>query len=339
MVIRVLGCIIALQIGSKMATASSISTERFLDVGCESQQYPSPIEGYELKPVVPLEEAVRPLESLISDIQTNVWTATGNTLQEEDGLLPNERAAIYLYTMNCIYRELNTALRSEERDKLVPYFSYLKLFLTALWKLPDFQDTVWRGVKENLTDQYPPGKQFSWWGLSSCTSSLSILQKDTFLGDKGKRTLFNIQCFNGKKIDKHSRYPGESEILLLPCSRFEVKGAVIEGPDLSIIHIKQIDPPVILIKPPFEGIISPSNSKPHTIQIMTDTSNQLKGHLGDKSSKITTSEPKTTLDLNVLKKKLRLTIQKTNSFELSLKIRVNDKYLLYYQEECCPCSR
>ncbi|CAF1006607.1 unnamed protein product [Didymodactylos carnosus] len=145
-----------------MAQGGYIPTERFLDVNYEPQQRLSPIQGYELKPLVSLEEAVRPLESLISNIQGFVWTATGNSPQEKDGLLPNERAAIYLYTMECLYRQLNAALRSEDRQTLIPYFSYLKLFLTALWKLPDVQDTVWRGMKGNLTDQYPQGKQFAW---------------------------------------------------------------------------------------------------------------------------------------------------------------------------------
>ncbi len=33
-----------------------------------------------------------------------------------------------------MYRQLNAALRSEDRKQLVAYFPYLKLFLTALWK-------------------------------------------------------------------------------------------------------------------------------------------------------------------------------------------------------------
>ncbi len=141
---------------------SGMPTERFLEVNYEPQQLPTPIQNYELEPLLSLKKAVRPLEPIISNIQNFVRTAMGNTEEEKDGLVPNERAAIYVYTMECMYRQLNEALRSENRQKLIPYFPYLKLFLTALWKLPDVEDTVWRGVKENLADQYSQGKQFAW---------------------------------------------------------------------------------------------------------------------------------------------------------------------------------
>ncbi|CAF1650221.1 unnamed protein product [Rotaria magnacalcarata] len=135
-------------------------TGRFLDVNFEPQRRLGPIEGYELKSLVSLEEAVKPLEKLIKNIQAYVWTATGNCEEPKDGLTPDERSAIYLYTMECMYREVNAALRSEQRQTLTPYFSYLKLFLTALWKLDSVRDVIWRGVKGNLADQYPAGKKF-----------------------------------------------------------------------------------------------------------------------------------------------------------------------------------
>ncbi|CAF0947664.1 unnamed protein product [Adineta steineri] len=238
-----------------MAEFNSIPSERFLDATSEPQRRLSPIHDYELKPLVSLEEAVRPFESLIPNIQAYVWTATGNCEQPKDGLTPDESAAVYLYTMQCMYRQLNTLLRSENRQQLVPYFSYLKLFLTALWKLNDVYDLVFRGVKANVSDDYPKGKKFAWWGLSSTTTSLDVLQKDTFLGESGPRTLFNIQCFNGKMIQNHSQFPLENEVVLLPCSYFEVMGNMKQGADLRIIHLKQIEPPVVLIQPPFPSTV------------------------------------------------------------------------------------
>jgi hypothetical protein len=136
--------------------AKSIPTERFLDVNSEPQRRLSPIQGYELQPLVSLEVAVRPLESIISNIQGFVWTATGNCENPKDGLEPNESASIYLYTMECMYRQLNVALRSEDRKQLVAYFPYLKLFLTALWKLDNVNSVVWRGIKK-LVSAIPMG--------------------------------------------------------------------------------------------------------------------------------------------------------------------------------------
>jgi hypothetical protein len=253
-----------------MAQSSKIPTERFLDVANEPTQRLSPIEGYELKPLVSLGEAVRTLESIIKNIQSYVWTATGNSETPKDGLTLDESAAIYLYTMECMYHQLNEALRSVQRQVLIPYFSYLKLLLTALWKLKDVKEVVWRGMKGNFADQYPTGKKLVWWGFSSCTLSLDVLQNQTFLGETGQRTLFNIQCFNGKMIQNHSYYPSEKEVLLLPCSYFEVMGHIKQGTDLRIIHIKQIEPPVVLIQPPSPSFAAVPQSSTATSSVRSN---------------------------------------------------------------------
>ncbi len=289
----------------KMAKNNRIPTERFLDVSNEPQRRPTPIEGYELKSLVSLEEAVRPLESIISNIQAFVWTATGNCENPKDGLTSNESAAIYLYTMECMYRQLNAALRSENRQQLTVYFSYLKLLLTALWKLDNMNTVVWRGVKGNIADQYSEGKKFAWWGLSSCTSALSVLQADTFLGETGPRTIFNIQCFNGKMIQNHSQFPNESEVLLLPCSYFEVMGIIKQGSNLHIIHIQQIEPPVALIQPP-----SPSFALSPSLQNM--------------------AKPTTMVKLHCLKNKPRLSIDVHANRPA---IFANEKYLLFHSSD------
>ncbi|CAF0966933.1 unnamed protein product [Didymodactylos carnosus] len=242
-----------------MAQDGYIPTERFHDVSCEPQQRLALIRGYELKPLISLEEAVHPLEELIGDIQDFVWTATGNCEQPRDELTPNERAAIYLYTMGYMYHQLNSALRNEQRQLLLPYFFYLKLFLTALWKLQDFTDVIWRGEGKNLTDQYPEGKKFV-----CCTPSLNVLQKEAFLGETGQRTLFNIQCYNGKSIQNHAQFPDEKEVLLMPCSYFQVMSSVEQDSDLRIIHIKQIEPPVTLIRPPSSSFSAAAAAHSHS---------------------------------------------------------------------------
>ncbi|CAF5107271.1 unnamed protein product, partial [Rotaria magnacalcarata] len=45
-----------------------------------------------------------------------------------------------------LYRVLNKALRSENRQALRIWFPYMKLFDTALDKLPTVKEAVWRGV-------------------------------------------------------------------------------------------------------------------------------------------------------------------------------------------------
>ncbi|CAF3986043.1 unnamed protein product [Adineta steineri] len=92
-----------------------------------------------------------------------------------------------------------------------------------------------------------------WWGISSCTVSLEVLQKEDFLGTKGLRTLFSIECQNGKSAVSHSYFKDtEKEIILMPGSYFEVMGQLHPANDLHIIHLKEIQPPVPLVKPPFK---------------------------------------------------------------------------------------
>ncbi|CAF1554277.1 unnamed protein product, partial [Rotaria sp. Silwood1] len=101
------------------------------------------------------------------------WIAKRNSKNPQDGLSQDESAAIYLYSMESLYCELNRALRDKHRERLVPFFPYLKLFLTALWKLPSEKCIAWRGVKADISDQFEEGETFVWWGLSSCTTTLS----------------------------------------------------------------------------------------------------------------------------------------------------------------------
>ncbi|CAF5116498.1 unnamed protein product, partial [Rotaria sp. Silwood1] len=119
----------------------------------------SPIEGYEDNPILPLEISVESLEAIVTNIARNAWIAKERTSEKtSDDLTQEESAAIHLYTMewkpanNSLYALLNAALRSEDRDCLVPYFYYLKLLLSALWKLPSVRKTVWRGVKADLSE-------------------------------------------------------------------------------------------------------------------------------------------------------------------------------------------
>ncbi|CAF3772697.1 unnamed protein product, partial [Adineta steineri] len=148
---------------------------RFSDVGTEPCTTPIPIAGYEKMPLVSLEEAVEPLLSLVPGVQRTVWIVKQRCENPLDELSPDESASIMLYTTegtcgdNSFYSILNSTLRTEDRTKLRPWFLYLKLVLTALSKLPSVASntTVCRGVKLDMSDQYPKGKTFVWWGLSS----------------------------------------------------------------------------------------------------------------------------------------------------------------------------
>ena len=152
---------------------------------------------------------------------------------------------------------LNCTLKTGTREDLRPYFKYLKLFLTALVKLPCMPSlTVWRGVTKNLSAEFPPGTLVTWWRFSSCTTSLTVLENNMYLGNKGERTLFSVEAINGRTIRDHSHFITEDEILLLPGTHMVAQSQLSPAPDLYFIHLKQVIPKEMLLEPPFEGILN-----------------------------------------------------------------------------------
>ncbi|CAF3922885.1 unnamed protein product [Rotaria sp. Silwood1] len=164
--------------------------QRIQDVLYESNSILLPIEGYQNEPLVSLEKAVEPLVTIFDQetLQRNVWVAKNRCKEPADGLSQDESASIMLYTFewntkeNSLYFILNQTLRMEDRQKLKPWFLYLKLFITALSRLPSIVDTVYRGVKTDLTGQYELNTNSIWWGVSSCTDNMDILQSEQFCG-------------------------------------------------------------------------------------------------------------------------------------------------------------
>jgi hypothetical protein len=233
---------------------------RYFDVCDEPvDHFLLPIKGYQEKPLVPLKEAIKPVSGFFNGIEDNIYVALHNCQNPDDGLNQQESASIQLYTMQfdygpSLYLLLNQSLRAENRGQLVPWFSYLKLFLTALYKLPSKSTTVWRGVKNvDLSSKYKKGTKFAWWGVSSCATDIEVLESDVFLGNRGLRTLFSIECIHGKSVANHSYFKQtEKEIILMPGSYFEVKGQLNPARDLYIIQLKQITPPMTLVERPFD---------------------------------------------------------------------------------------
>ncbi|CAF1212643.1 unnamed protein product [Adineta steineri] len=97
-----------------------------------------------------------------------------------------------------------------------------------------------------MRNEYPEGKTLFWWGCSSGTTTLSVLQNESFLGKKGPRTIFAIQCYSGKDIRSYSKYQAEDEILLPAARQFKVVGCLDQGGDLYIVQLKEIKSPFAL---------------------------------------------------------------------------------------------
>lgn len=221
----------------------------------------TPLISYADEPLLPLFKACVPLADIIYNISSYVQMALEETPEQPaDGLTIDESAAIRLYTMEweephrSLYLMLNHTLKQDNREILRPYFKYLKLLLTALVKLPCLpQLTVWRGVTKDLSAEFSPGTKVTWWSFSSCTKTLTVLENNVYLGQAGNRTLFSVEAINGRSIRDHSHFVNEDEILLLPGTHMIVQSQLSPATELHIIHLKQVVPKYVLLKPPFEG--------------------------------------------------------------------------------------
>lgn len=257
---------------------SSDVKNRYLDANEEPNRWLNPIEGYEDEELVSLTESVQRIKGLVNDQQTkelvgekqiqnliqeldrNIWIAGNNSSEPNEDLSKDESAAIHLYTMHWsnsndnLSTVINTILRCEKRAILKPWFSFLKLILTALFNLPSRKGIIWRGVRGNFSDQYQ--KEKVWWGFSSCTETMG--QIDQFLGRTGERTIFMIDCMHGKAIRNHSKFPDENEILLMPGTYFHVIDKYSPAEGLYIIHLQEATPPHELRKPPSRPQLPPS---------------------------------------------------------------------------------
>ena len=104
----------------------------------------TPVYGYEDYPLLPLQEALGPVIPNITGLGNKIVTATAKCYYpNKDSLTRDESASIFIYTMEwgdqSLYVVLNAALRKKDRSSLKPWFGYLKLFDTALKKLPSEQ--------------------------------------------------------------------------------------------------------------------------------------------------------------------------------------------------------
>ncbi|CAF1385445.1 unnamed protein product [Didymodactylos carnosus] len=239
---------------------TAVRIHRIADITQEPREIHTPIVAYKDMPIVSLEAAAEPLVPLLPAIQSYVAAAKSLCKNPPaDGLTLDESASIMLYSMGwtpedqCLYIALNATLRSEDREKLMPWLSYLKLLLTALQQLPSERGTVFRGIKSDLRNEYRKDSTIVWWAFSSSTTSIGVLNEELFLGKEGKRTMFAIKCSSGKDIQKHSYFPSENEILLHAATQFKVVDSLDQGDGLYIIQLQEIESIHPLLQPLLES--------------------------------------------------------------------------------------
>ena len=289
-----------------MASKFTDASTRFSDVAAESGEWLPPLRGFEDMPLVTLDEAIKPLIPHVREIQHMVYIVRRNNRELKDVLTMEESASIMLYSLewspseSSLYCILNSMLRSTARQaQLPPWLLYLRLFITALSKLPSIPaQHVFRGVKADLRSQYAKGSTCVWWGFSSCTLSADVLENDQFFGKTGARTLFSITCDSGKSIINHSCFVGEEEVLLLPGREFKVVGCLDMGNQLHMIQLKEIQPPF----PHIATIMLPSPAVIGEHSVKGDKQGET--HLKNLASEPHTPKPVTPVELSYFSKEL-----------------------------------
>lgn len=195
-----------------------------------------------------LDSAIEPLVNTVSNLGVQTFVAKYNCQNMKNTLTTDQSAAIMLYTMGSsyddksFYRRLNSALCSFKRsrdDNLKPWFSYLKIFMSALSCLPKHRGIVYRAVKLDLSRSYPIGKKFIWWSFSTCIKSLDTLLAELSGEETEVGTIFVIDCYSGRDIQAYA-YFSQHEVLLQPGCQFIVESRMNPKPNLWIINIKEI---------------------------------------------------------------------------------------------------
>ncbi|CAF1281269.1 unnamed protein product [Adineta steineri] len=219
-----------------------MTSERFIDTGEEPIQSLPSIDEFQNDRLLSLEEAIFSVQKWIPYPNQIVGYAKKKSSKPKDGLTIDESASIYVYAMekaepeHSICLQLDRAFHSKEKIQLQSWFPYIELFLTALKKLPSIKCTVYRGVRGDVWDQYQ--QDYIWWrGFSCCTNSVTQMKK--ILGSKGKRTIFEIHCINGKNVQNHSSLQDKNEIVLMPNTYLRVLGKRNLGSELYMIGLQE----------------------------------------------------------------------------------------------------
>ncbi|MFE0188549.1 ADP-ribosyltransferase domain-containing protein [Streptomyces sp. NPDC058989] len=216
--------------------------ERLAGVKDEGLVLPA-ITGVFDTPLMDFRDAVGPVAKLLSGLDRHVELSHefGKRRADEvaDSLSADAIAALYLYTCeSAFYREINAILRSPDRTRIIPYLPYLRLLFSAVSRLPARTESLWRGVSLDLRAQYPLGRTVTWWGVSSCTSKLSVAR--AFLGSRGKRTLFEVLPVRAVGIHSFSAFTDEEEFILSPGTQLKVTDVKAERGGLCTVQLTEL---------------------------------------------------------------------------------------------------
>eukprot|EP01103_Thecamoeba_quadrilineata_P006036 TRINITY_DN15773_c0_g1_i1.p1 TRINITY_DN15773_c0_g1~~TRINITY_DN15773_c0_g1_i1.p1 ORF type:complete len:453 (+),score=51.63 TRINITY_DN15773_c0_g1_i1:146-1504(+) len=224
--------------------------ERVSDAKEESQSLNIvyPMAGFfdKFEPPSNIEEAINKIGTYDPEAFEHVVNVI-NKVDDKNNLTFNNKVALSFYTCEfmlaseSLYYNLNSHLRNNNRNLLIPWRGYLFYLLQGLLKLPKLNNlgSIYRVVGGDLYDYYKAeiGKEIIWHGFSSCSYNQKSIDK---FHQNGQRTLFILDDVQeGRSIYQYSAFPEEEEILVFPSTKFEVID-VKRGTDQVIITLRQV---------------------------------------------------------------------------------------------------
>jgi len=167
----------------------------------------------------------------------------------EDKLLDmNERMAIALYSYDLLldtntddfYYLLNKMLQKRDSKEVERWRGYLHYLFTALNKIKNEEQTVYRGIESKLDiikNLYTYRKRIHWSAFSSSTTDIEVAKKYA----AESKIMFRINVVNGKDIQRYSVFKGEKEILLHPNMKLVVNVKPKEENGFWVFDLLQTD--------------------------------------------------------------------------------------------------
>lgn len=136
------------------------------------------------------------------------------------------------------FKELNTALRSQDPVELSRLEPLLKGSASALAQLPPHDGTVFSGARldDATLAQYTKGAVV-------CERAFFSTSTNEGIAERFKKNVMFVVESNGKGrgIDAFSLYPGEGEVLFPPGSRFKVLERTTGGDGVTTIRLGAVD--------------------------------------------------------------------------------------------------
>jgi hypothetical protein len=196
---------------------------RFIQTQYNNKQSPA-FHDYMNYSLLPLERALMPVLTVVNRLDHYIKVAESCChLPSRYNLTRDESAALYLYTREWgtqnLHHVLNQALMSGDYSLIRPWFEFLKLFNTALGKLPSVKGRIWRAVHVDIVHHFQQNEEITWWNVSSCSFSVVTIRR--FLDHHS--ILCSIEVLNGKSVRDFTLDSTEDEVLLPPGTRLRVK--------------------------------------------------------------------------------------------------------------------